>query len=56
MGQRIVLILILMEHAQRDYVSFSDTRNLKLVLILILMEHAQRGGIQLGMVARVQMS
>ena len=39
----LVLILILMEHAQR--VSFSDMHNIKHnnVLILILMEHAQRG-------------
>ena len=36
-----VLILILMEHAQRDVLLLQ--RYMKLVLILILMEHAQRG-------------
>ena len=36
-----VLILILMEHAQRE-AFFCQTTKLKQVLILILMEHAQR--------------
>ena len=41
-GQRlyVVLILILMEHAQRDAVALFDSFGG--VLILILMEHAQR--------------
>ena len=37
-----VLILILMEHAQRGLVLFKDETFLYIVLILILMEHAQR--------------
>ena len=37
-----VLILILMEHAQREVSSKVVTARLEQVLILILMEHAQR--------------
>ena len=37
-----VLILILMEHAQRDEVKALVWEQAKQVLILILMEHAQR--------------
>ena len=38
-----VLILILMEHAQRESERNGEIRNYFKVLILILMEHAQRG-------------
>ena len=38
----IVLILILMEHAQRDRIKYDTLTCLTKVLILILMEHAQR--------------
>ena len=38
----IVLILILMEHAQREAIQHYVNRNYNDVLILILMEHAQR--------------
>ena len=38
----VVLILILMEHAQRDYGNNTLVRWSFNVLILILMEHAQR--------------
>ena len=38
-----VLILILMEHAQRDVVENEGFVRDGVVLILILMEHAQRG-------------
>ena len=38
---RRVLILILMEHAQREFVGVGDYL-VTAVLILILMEHAQR--------------
>ena len=37
-----VLILILMEHAQRDCAVVRGVRLFGFVLILILMEHAQR--------------
>ena len=37
-----VLILILMEHAQRDHSIMKCMFYLRIVLILILMEHAQR--------------
>ena len=37
-----VLILILMEHAQRFFLKNVDKSGKKTVLILILMEHAQR--------------
>ena len=40
----IVLILILMEHAQRE--ADVDTISISRVLILILMEHAQREDIR----------
>ena len=40
-----VLILILMEHAQREVVSMGDFIKSDDVLILILMEHAQRDGL-----------
>ena len=40
--RRLVLILILMEHAQRAQRKYSCTNCLSKVLILILMEHAQR--------------
>ena len=38
-----VLILILMEHAQRVHLLEAETAIEQVVLILILMEHAQRG-------------
>ena len=37
-----VLILILMEHAQRGFRRYTKLVHCKRVLILILMEHAQR--------------
>ena len=37
-----VLILILMEHAQRVFNNLTDEEQKETVLILILMEHAQR--------------
>ena len=37
-----VLILILMEHAQRDKMEKTKMKPIEVVLILILMEHAQR--------------
>ena len=46
---QFVLILILMEHAQRDMVE--DEGRLCYVLILILMEHAQRGCWQIDLVS-----
>ena len=39
-----VLILILMEHAQRETNDMITQHQFVAVLILILMEHAQRGG------------
>ena len=39
-----VLILILMEHAQRENQLDCSVVSSNIVLILILMEHAQRGG------------
>ena len=41
-GLCVVLILILMEHAQRDWTWSPDFEYIDDVLILILMEHAQR--------------
>ena len=41
-GMLVVLILILMEHAQRDTTIGLTLGTAKKVLILILMEHAQR--------------
>ena len=42
-GIRYVLILILMEHAQRDKMEKVNMKPVEVwVLILILMEHAQR--------------
>ena len=38
----VVLILILMEHAQRGGLAHRYTKWRQIVLILILMEHAQR--------------
>ena len=40
--KKYVLILILMEHAQRDINNMILTKKQFMVLILILMEHAQR--------------
>ena len=40
--QTVVLILILMEHAQRETYKDSEDNIIFFVLILILMEHAQR--------------
>ena len=43
----LVLILILMEHAQRDGIPQAlSSKQLAVVLILILMEHAQRDRVQ----------
>ena len=41
-GEREVLILILMEHAQRGCYCKINRQYIDKVLILILMEHAQR--------------
>ena len=40
--KRFVLILILMEHAQREGLDMVEDQRFVCVLILILMEHAQR--------------